>query len=167
MEEKRINNRADNKKKEAGKKGAAKAKAAAGDKAAAEKKGGKKLTSGMKKVIRRSVAGVCLASSLLIAAIPGDRSGNAAAATDVVKNLFTEINKANGVSDGNKFYKMDGSGNFTTEVAEILPYEGDYALRKEATPPAEAPDLTKGKLTDPWTYSIGGAESSPQMYHMY
>ncbi len=41
--------------------------------------GKKKMTPKMKQTIRRSVAGVCLASSLIIAAIPGDRSGVAKA----------------------------------------------------------------------------------------
>lgn len=156
--------------KESARKSAAKAKAAAGEKTAAEKKGGKKLTSGMKKVIRRSVAGVCLASSLLIAALPSDRSGSASAATDAVKDLFTEINKENGVSPDNKFYTVDtNTGNFTATVAEILPYDGDLVLARstQLAPPAAAPDLTKGQPTDPWTYTIGGSASTPQMYHMY
>ena len=41
--------------------------------------GNKKMTSRMKSTIRKSVAGVCLASSLIIAAIPGDKSGTAKA----------------------------------------------------------------------------------------
>ena len=45
-----------------------------------EKATGKnKLTTKMKRTIRRSVAGVCLASSLIIAALPTDRSGTAKA----------------------------------------------------------------------------------------
>ena len=42
-------------------------------------KGPKKLSVKMKRTIRQSVAGVCLVSSLIIAAIPGDKSGRARA----------------------------------------------------------------------------------------
>ena len=39
----------------------------------------KKMTSKMKQTVRKSIAGVCLVSSLIIAAIPGDKSGVAKA----------------------------------------------------------------------------------------
>ena len=74
---------------------ASKTQSKTGAKAAAGKPEKKTMTPGMKKTIRRAVAGICLASSLVIAAIPSDRSGSAAAAQPALvrQNNYSVLKK--------------------------------------------------------------------------
>ena len=98
-------------------------------------KNGSKMTAKMKRTVRRAVAGVCLASSLLIAAIPSDRSGVASAA------LRSEI--------GDAF-------DIVNEYNPGLDYSGDLSAYGKTSPDSNAPKLDGS--SDLWSYSIVNAE---------
>ena len=67
----------------------------------------RKLNAKGRALVRRSIGGVLLASSLIVAAIPSDRSGKASAAIPDDMNLFTAVNMLNGVKEDGSFYGRD------------------------------------------------------------
>ncbi|MCR5251017.1 MAG: leucine-rich repeat protein [Lachnospiraceae bacterium] len=92
-----------------------------------EKKG---MSPSTKRVLRQSVAGVCLVSSLLIAAIPTDRSGNAEASVkEDASTVFDAINMLNGVQTNGTSYtdsdKIMNTGLAFDKEGVITPVEED------------------------------------------
>ena len=99
----------------------------------------KPMTSGMKKIIRRSIAGVCLASAVIVAAIPADRSGKAQASiTNEQKDVFDAINMLNGVAGKSTYFT---NANKITDANSGLNYDDDLTKAPEVQKDAAAPDL--------------------------
>ncbi|MBR6257971.1 MAG: hypothetical protein IKR23_11375, partial [Lachnospiraceae bacterium] len=100
----------------------------------------RKLNSKGRTLVRCSVGGVLLASALIIAAIPSDRSGKAQASiTSEQEKVFEAINMLNGVNPDGTF--LDDSNMYTGANTGLV-YENDRAHALPVQKDNNAPDLS-------------------------
>ena len=131
----------------------------------------RKLNAKGRKVVRRSVAGVLLASALIVASLPSDKSGTAQASiTKEQKDVFAAINMLNGVKADGTFYEdapLLSDSNYglayTAELANADPVQRDNnAPELDLAVPGEASTETTG-----WSLTIDNSNYVQNMYKYY
>ena len=131
----------------------------------------RKLNSKGRTLVRRSIGGVLLASSLIIAAIPSDRSGKAQASiTSEQEKVFEAINMLNGVNPDGTF--RDDLTMYAGANTGMV-YDNDKANAPAVVSDNNAPNLSLAvpghgsPYTTGWSLTIDNSNYVQNMFKYY